>query len=418
MLGLDDVDGYVEPVETGRRSRRTRCSRRGRGVGGRPGCRRSPTTPGCASTRSTGCPASSPRAGRAGTSDDGQQPAPAGAAHRRARRPSGRALRLRRGVLPSRRHRGGRPRRDARPDRARVRAGAAASATTSLFEADEPRPELTRPSSVPRTRTRSPTGDGAARDRPHRGGDPRRASGRSEPCKVSRSPTTSSRTAPAWMPRLAGAQTVGRVPDRGILVGAPHTANRDRVQTIARARDQRPADGDRQAGLLQGADQAADGPDRGGERTSRVRENRGSHAPATSSPGLPRRRERPGRDRGRGLSRQGRPGGPASTGSPATGLPITLAFLDGPSRTVGFGPTFAPDRRHPGRHGPDPGVLRRLDRDPARGAPHRGALASRAGTRCARTSSRGQLLHQVIAVALVALEEGQYAVLPHLCAAG
>ena len=37
-----------------------------------------------------------------------------------------------------------------------------------------------------------------------------------------------------------------------------------------------------------------------------------------------------------------------------TRLPITLGFIDGPTRTMGFGPTFAPTRRHQGRHGPRP----------------------------------------------------------------
>ena len=48
--------------------------------------------------------------------------------------------------------------------------------------------------------------------------------------------------------------------------------------------------------------------------------------------------------------------------SQQTGIPVTLAYLDSPSRTVGLGPTFDLYRRRRRRHGPHPGVLRRQDR--------------------------------------------------------
>ena len=56
-----------------------------------------------------------------------------------------------------------------------------------------------------------------------------------------------------------------------------------------------------------------------------------------------------------------------------TGLPITLAFVDGPSRTVGLRPDVRRQRGRRRRHGPGPRVLRRQARPPARaGAASRG----------------------------------------------
>ena len=62
-----------------------------------------------------------------------------------------------------------------------------------------------------------------------------------------------------------------------------------------------------------------------------------------------------------------------------TGLPITLAFLDVPSRTVGWGPTFHPTGDVTRRHGRAPRVLRRQDRLQPRGL--HAAAAARGGLR-------------------------------------
>ena len=51
--------------------------------------------------------------------------------------------------------------------------------------------------------------------------------------------------------------------------------------------------------------------------------------------------------------------------SKETGLPITLAFFDPPTKTMGFGPTFHASDDVTRRHGHRPGVLRRQARHPA-----------------------------------------------------
>ena len=115
---------------TSRRSRATRCSRRAPGSPP-PGCRRSPTTAASASTRSTACPGVlSARWSGPPKSDDAQQRAAARPARRRARRAPRRPLRLRRRVLPPRRHRGGRPRARCPAGSSASCGAAAASATT------------------------------------------------------------------------------------------------------------------------------------------------------------------------------------------------------------------------------------------------------------------------------------------------
>src|SRR6478735_3665885 len=135
-------------------------------------------------------------------------------------------------------------------------------------------------------------------------------------------------------------QTVGTVPSRGILVGAPHTSNWDRVLTMLLAWDSRV-----QIRLL-------------------VKESffRGPLAPFMRWTGaVELDRDDPG-----GTIRQLLADaetdetfllGIAAEGtrskaeywksgfyriSQQTGIPITLAFLDAPSRTVGWGPTFSP----------------------------------------------------------------------------
>ncbi len=70
--------------------------------------------------------------------------------------------------------------------------------------------------------------------------------------------------------------------------------------------------------------------------------------------------------------------------SQQTGIPVTLAYLDSPSRTVGWGPTFDLTGDVSSRHGPHPRVLRRHPGDPTRAdhraAPARGAPPVRAAT--------------------------------------
>ena len=70
VLGLDDVPPYDEPVEDQPDVRGQRAAQGPRGGARPPACRRSPTTAGSASTRSTGCPACCPRAGPGLPKDD------------------------------------------------------------------------------------------------------------------------------------------------------------------------------------------------------------------------------------------------------------------------------------------------------------------------------------------------------------
>jgi len=140
--------------------------------------------------------------------------------------------------------------------------------------------------------------------------------------------------------RAARWKTAGTVPKRGVLVGAPHTSNWDWVLTMLLAWDS-----DIQIRLL-------------------VKQEffRGPVAPvlrATGAIALDRRN--PGATiRGLLVEAEGDESfvlGIAAEGTRSkgeywksgfyriaqqSGLPITLAFLDAPSRTVGWGPTFSP----------------------------------------------------------------------------
>ena len=140
--------------------------------------------------------------------------------------------------------------------------------------------------------------------------------------------------------RAARWQTVGTVPRRGVLVGAPHTSNWDWVLTMLLAWDN-----DIQIKLL-------------------VKKEffRGPLAPVLRATGaIALDRTDPGTTiRDLLLEAEGDEPfvlGLAAEGTRSrgeywksgfyriaqqTGLPITLAFLDAPSRTVGWGPTFAP----------------------------------------------------------------------------
>ncbi len=135
-------------------------------------------------------------------------------------------------------------------------------------------------------------------------------------------------------------KTVGTVPQRAVLVGAPHTSNWDWVLTMLLAWDN-----NIQIRLL-------------------VKQEffKGPLAPLLRATGaVPLDRKSPGATI-RGLLAEAEGDEPFVLGiaaegtrskgdywksgfyriSQQSGLPITLAFLDGPSRTVGWGPTFSP----------------------------------------------------------------------------
>ena len=135
-------------------------------------------------------------------------------------------------------------------------------------------------------------------------------------------------------------KTVGTVPQRAVLVGAPHTSNWDWVLTMLLAWDS-----EIPLKLL-------------------VKQEffRGPLAPLLRATGaISLDRDDPGATI-RELLREAERDEPFVLGLAAegtrsrgeywksgfyriaqqTGLPITLAFLDGPSRTVGWGPTFSP----------------------------------------------------------------------------
>lgn len=133
---------------------------------------------------------------------------------------------------------------------------------------------------------------------------------------------------------------MGTVPARGVLVGAPHTSNWDWALTMLLAWDSNV-----QLKLL-------------------VKQDffKGPLGPLMrATGGIPLDRDNPGAtirellaDAERdepfllGIAAEGTRGKGKywKSGfyriSQQTGLPITLAFLDGPSRTVGWGPTFTP----------------------------------------------------------------------------
>jgi 1-acyl-sn-glycerol-3-phosphate acyltransferase len=142
------------------------------------------------------------------------------------------------------------------------------------------------------------------------------------------------------MLRLTRWKTVGRVPRSGILVGAPHTSNWDWVAMV----------------MLTWRDGVT-------PKVLIKRELfRGPLAPLLrATGGIPLDRANPGQTVRRLLGEA--KGGEdfllvlAAEGtrqkadywksgfykiSKQTGLPITLGFIDGPTRTMGFGPTFAP----------------------------------------------------------------------------
>jgi 1-acyl-sn-glycerol-3-phosphate acyltransferase len=140
--------------------------------------------------------------------------------------------------------------------------------------------------------------------------------------------------------RLFRWRTVGRVPSSGVLVGAPHTSNWDWVAMLLL----RWGDGIQPRVLI---------------KREAFRGPLGALLRATG--GIPLDRKNPGQTVRRLLS-QAHGDEPfllvlAAEGTRAkgeywksgfywiakqAGLPISLGFIDGPTRTIGFGPTFTP----------------------------------------------------------------------------
>lgn len=138
--------------------------------------------------------------------------------------------------------------------------------------------------------------------------------------------------------RLSGWRTVGTVPRRGILVGAPHTSNWDWVLTMLLAWDSRV-----QIRLLV-KDAFFKGP------LAPVMRATGAVELDRSNPGATIRGLLADAETDEAFLLGIAAEGTRSRGeywksgfyriSQQTGLPITLAFLDRPSKTVGWGPTF------------------------------------------------------------------------------
>ena len=140
--------------------------------------------------------------------------------------------------------------------------------------------------------------------------------------------------------RLARWRTVGTVPQRAVLVGAPHTSNWDWVLTMLLAWDN-----DIQikllvkkeffvgplAPVLRATGAIAIDRTDPGETVNRLMAETEGDQPFVLGIAAEGTRSR-GEYWKSGFYRIAQ----------QTGLPITLAFLDGPSRTVGWGPTFTP----------------------------------------------------------------------------
>jgi 1-acyl-sn-glycerol-3-phosphate acyltransferase len=140
--------------------------------------------------------------------------------------------------------------------------------------------------------------------------------------------------------RLARWRTVGIVPQRAVLVGAPHTSNWDWVLTMLLAWDN-----DIQikllvkqeffvgplAPILRATGAIAIDRSDPGETISQLMAEAEGDEPFVLGIAAEGTRSR-GEYWKSGFYRIAQ----------QTGLPITLAFLDGPSRTVGWGPTFPP----------------------------------------------------------------------------
>lgn len=140
--------------------------------------------------------------------------------------------------------------------------------------------------------------------------------------------------------RLTGWKTVGTVPSKGILVGAPHTSNWDWVLTMLLAWDNSV-----QIRLLV-KDSFFKGP------LAPVMRATGAVELDRANPGATIRTLLSESETDEAFLLGIAAEGTRSKGeywksgfyriSQQTGIPITLAFLDAPSKTVGWGPTFSP----------------------------------------------------------------------------
>jgi len=140
--------------------------------------------------------------------------------------------------------------------------------------------------------------------------------------------------------RLTGWKTVGTVPSKGILVGAPHTSNWDWVLTMLLAWDNSV-----QIRLLV-KDSFFKGP------LAPVMRATGAVELDRANPGATIRTLLAESETDEAFLLGIAAEGTRSKGeywksgfyriSQQTGIPITLAFLDAPSKTVGWGPTFSP----------------------------------------------------------------------------
>ncbi len=181
------------------------------------------------------------------------------------------------------------------------------------------------------------------------------------------------------MLRLARWTAVGEVPRSGILVGAPHTSNWDFVMMLLVMWR-----GDVSPRVL--------------VKQELFRGPLGWLLPRLGA--IPLDRDHPGQVV-RALVREARSGEPfllilAAEGTREKGeywksgfwriarsakLPIALAFIDGPSRTAGFGPTITATTDVVRRHGHHPRVLPRQARHPPRSAAPSRACARRTAPR-------------------------------------
>ncbi len=139
--------------------------------------------------------------------------------------------------------------------------------------------------------------------------------------------------------RLARWRTAGAVPRRGILVGAPHTSNWDWVLTMLLAWDSSV-----QIRLLV-KDSFFRGPMGPLMRATGAVELDRAHPGATIRTLLADAETDEAFLLGIAAEGTRSKGEHWKSGfyriAQQTGLPVTLAYLDGPSRTVGWGPTFA-----------------------------------------------------------------------------
>lgn len=148
------------------------------------------------------------------------------------------------------------------------------------------------------------------------------------------------RTVARLVLRAARWKTVGEVPERSVLVGAPHTSNWDWVLTVLLSWDY-----NIQIRLLV-KKELFRGP------IGAILRWTGAVALDRSDPGSTIRELLAEAEAGEpfvlGIAAEGTRGKGEYWKSgfyriaQKTGLPITLSFIDGPSRTIGWGPTFHP----------------------------------------------------------------------------